>query len=189
MAIIRSLETEDKSQAPPAAYRLYEATLLRDEHFNNGYFKLELVRSQLKLLSVILLVAFVTFAAVLLDVLPIDGGAAITGQGGLAASRKTIVSAALFGIVGAAFSAILSTAKVPAKSRIPEQISARAITIGRAVLGAPAAVLALFLLHLGLIQIGGVDASSPFLILTVAFVAGFSERLILRAIESVSGEA
>jgi hypothetical protein len=174
-----------------SAHTLYEATLLRDEYFHNRYFKQSLLQSQLTLLSVLMAVAFVLFLALLLIPTPpwLAGPVLANSNDTRALDAKTLLLVALIGIVGAAFSAMVSTAKVEPKGPIPEHLSQRTLTIARAALGAPAAVVAALVLRTTFWQVGNVDASDIFVMLVVAFAAGFSERLVVRAVESVSGNS
>lgn len=187
----RSSRGVQNGNPSPSSYAVHKAMEIRDENFNNQYFKLDLLASQLKLLSLILWLAFAAFMLVLiapafepLRQLPLLGS-----THGSAPDARTALLISLFGIVGASFSALLSTARIDPKGRIPERLSQHALTISRAVMGAPAALLAVLFLQTGLLKVDGLDAANVFLILLVAFAAGFSERLVVRAVESVSGES
>jgi hypothetical protein len=182
-------------QCDPGAAALYEATLVRDEHSHNQYFKLSLLQSQLKLLSVFLLLSFLGFLTILLrpDLIPslqvAVGATPASASDPQTLNARTTLLVVLFGVVGATFSAIVSTATVPSVGRIPEHLSAVALTISRAVIGAPAALLLVFFLRSAIIKIGDLPVSDLFVTLVIAFAAGSSERLVLRAVESISAKS
>jgi hypothetical protein len=195
--IIEDLLPKNRRTASHNGYGLYLASLIRDDHFNNLYFKIDLKKSQTSMFSVLLLAVLASILAVLsftrippagaTNVAQVSGTAQALGNGGTL-PHETIIAAAAFGILGSLFSAVLSTAKLSLSGRIPEQIADTKITIARIGVGATAAVMAVFLLQLGQISIREVSAADPFLILVVSFAAGFSEQLVVRALRSFTDD-
>jgi hypothetical protein len=97
----------------------------------------------------------------------------------------------LFGLLGGAISAVISVAKASTKSKIPEQISSFLITTMRVFLGAGSALVISIFLASGLwdkIFAFQLEIDSNYIYYAIAFVAGFSERLVLKAVESVAGK-
>jgi hypothetical protein len=63
-------------------------------------------------------------------------------------------------------------------------------TVGRTLAGAAAALALYAFFHSGVLAVGGVDVDNPAfqaLVLAVAFAAGFSERLLERAVDLLGG--
>lgn len=72
--------------------------------------------------------------------------------------------------------------------RIPERVGALWLTVGRVATGAAAASTIMVFLLSGIPDIFlRIDTLTPSLMLAVAFVSGFSERLLLRAVDTVTG--
>jgi 8-oxo-dGTP pyrophosphatase MutT (NUDIX family) len=171
-AIEAILDDECLKQRQVSAERLYEAQLLRDEKSHNQYYKMGLLQDQLQIL---LRVVGLTMLVVL--------GLAASGIAPLGDWRM-LAAVALFGVMGASFSAFLSLARTSIQSRIPEQIVHSSITLMRPLLGAAAAVAVYVFLQSGLLNF--VDLS-PAMLLAFSFAAGFSERLLIQSVESLTG--
>jgi hypothetical protein len=88
-------------------------------------------------------------------------------------------------MLGAGLSALLQLTRKSPATRIPEQIMASWITFTRPAIGAAAALAAYPLLQAGLL---GDESPTVARLFFVAFAAGFSERLIIRGVESVAGK-
>jgi hypothetical protein len=171
-------------------FLLAEATLVFDEYVQNTFYKVSLLQSHLKLISLvstivsIIILLFVGIVPALKlfgwvpakDLVPFDFNV----------SPAFLALAACFGVLGAAVSAILSS-KLDISATIPEGISTPVLALGRAAVGAPAAILIVLLLQTPLLTIADSSKSDLPLLLVASFAAGFSERLVLRAVESVSG--
>jgi hypothetical protein len=97
-------------------------------------------------------------------------------------TRIFIFAVVLSGIMGASVSGILTVARGGAEARIPEQLIGFWILLVKLVVGAVSA-LALYAFQIS----GYLDiAKTPEQIIVVCFAAGFSERLVTSAVESVS---
>lgn len=101
-------------------------------------------------------------------------------------SVLSLTTAVLFGVLGASVSGLLSLTDVLGRERVPEHVTSYWLTIGRIVVGAAAALTLVVFLLSGIldqfIRIGTPTISSIF---AVAFLGGFSERLLPRAVETV----
>lgn len=160
---------------------LFHATLIRDEHSQNVYRRIGLVRRQLVTVSLVLSTALATVLT-LAVVAPIDLNAAPSGT-------MAWVWVFLFGVMGGCLTALLSVGSKGSDLRMPEQLQLWLITAARPLVGGAAALLAFVLFQAQILRLGPSDRIAGLLV--VAFAAGFSERLVSRAVESVTvkGEA
>jgi hypothetical protein len=92
---------------------------------------------------------------------------------------------ALFGALGACFSGIRSLL-VPATDAIPDVILSTLATVSRPAAGVAAAIVIFLAQHGGLIRFANEPVAA---VLTVAFIAGFSEALVLRVVGSVQSKS
>lgn len=97
-----------------------------------------------------------------------------------------LIPVVLFGMLGSAVSGILSLARAFKDRRLPHQIDDVWLAIARISMGAAAALAVFVFLQSDLLQIG--PSSDPGVMLAMAFTAGFSERLLLRAVHAVTGD-
>jgi hypothetical protein len=168
-------DARDPAEAAPLGFRVFSALAIRDESFNNAYFKLNLVRGQLRLLATLLSLWVLTSVVVVMlgSYPPLNSTVAVLGV------------CAWFGVLGALFSGLQSTAALPLGGRIPEKLATASITLARIALGAPAAVMAAAFVKLNLLPTFQQPTDSVWLLLVLAFASGFSERLVLRALKAV----
>jgi 8-oxo-dGTP pyrophosphatase MutT (NUDIX family) len=170
----------DEKDTPPSVTNVVEAQQLIDEYADNRWLKIWTLRSQLQIIGTVVLAAVVGILALsassqpLLKQVPDDG------------AWQFLLGVALFGVLGASFSAALSVANERAGGRIPDQVISNWITLMRLVLGAGAAIVVYSLLQAKMLPIVAVSNASGFL--GVSFVAGFGERLVVSAVETVSGK-
>ena len=159
-------------------YRIYQAALIRDESYNNVYHRIMLKQDQIKFLFFILFITLgLIFTMAWFQFLPLD-------EEQLNYDWKTILSVMLFGLLGGCVSALLSLASMPTGKRIPEQIANFLITLIRTFIGAAAALIAFIFMKAGILNF--ITPGVP--ILVICFAAGFSERFLKRALESVFGK-
>jgi hypothetical protein len=170
----RSGSQLDPSDLPEAQRRVAEAQRLVDDHAGNVYRRLDHTRNQLVVIGLVALPAFVALIALLAT-----GAVSITNPGRDAAG--VIYGVVLFGILGGCLSSALSLLKAPADRAIPEVLSYGLTTVFRPMSGAIAALAAYAFL-----QAGAIGTESPSAAYAVAFAAGFSERIVARAAESIS---
>jgi len=158
------------------------AVELLDEHHNNTYRKQAIVRDRLQLLSILSVVALIAWIAVapeLPSLHPSTVGRCWWGP------RLFWLGLVLAGIVGAILSGFTSSiGKDVAKTRIPEELSASVITFSRLAIGAVSAVAVAVLLGSGVLSL---EAPSYELLLAIALASGFTDRLLVRAVESTVG--
>ncbi len=159
----------------PQRVKLIEAMKVRDEHYDNQYFKLRLVQKQVALLLWLLLILLslfgALFAAQYVDLTSTD----------TATAPVKMLGGVLIGAIGACFSGLLSLVSTSPGGTIPERIASTTITFARPAIGAVSGFVAILLLTAGLL--GKLPATT---ILAVAFAFGFSERLAIGAIEKVA---
>ncbi len=103
----------------------------------------------------------------------------------LPSGKRFLIGIILFGVMGGAFSAIMSLSRTSTNKRIPEQIVDSYVTLLRPALGAAGALVVYIFLATKFLNINVSSGSS---ILAIAFVAGFSERLVVRGVRAVTGE-
>jgi hypothetical protein len=152
---------------------LERATLVRDEHSQNDYRKLGELQRQLTILG--LLVACLVTGIVVFSVfheLPIERG------GGW----RDLIYVIAFGALGGTVSSF--TPIRDARGRFPEQLALSRVMVVRPLLGAASGLAAYLFLAGGVIDVG---RPSEAVLLAVAFAAGFSEKVILRAVSAVAG--
>lgn len=160
-------------------HRLSTALQLRDEYHHNQYYRTRLVARQFKTIALYLGIAFVGMLVAHRLGAPLPGGdTPLTGA-------QLVPWTALFGLLGATFSVAFPLTRGGSDSRkIPEQVGGQAITLIRPLLGAAAGPVAYAFVRSGLFSAA---AASEHTMLLVAFAAGFSERIILRAVGTVAG--
>jgi hypothetical protein len=183
-AIVRIL-TDDCGKLKPClkACEVFHAAYILDEYHNNEYHKLRAFKSQLKILAPVALGAaalWMGLSAFLIHA-PIDAPIDVLKASG---DLWYFVSVLLFGVMGAAISGFLSLSSGPTKHRIPEQLASHLVLLARLVIGGVSALVVYVFLISGILQLGPGDLK-PGLVLAASFVAGFSERLVVRAVEAV----
>lgn len=158
--------------APDAQHphALYHVRRLVDEHYDNMWRQLRTFRRYLAVLASVSMLFVVGVVAV--DAL---GGPLFPG-----AETVHLVAVVLFGGLGATVSAALSAGRD--SKRNPEQLVDTWVGLARVAVGMAAALALVTFLHSGLISLGPL---SPALALAVAFVAGFSDRLLVRTVGTV----
>jgi 8-oxo-dGTP pyrophosphatase MutT (NUDIX family) len=156
--------------------RVIDALALRDDASHTTYFRIELRRRHLRQLFSVLLVAL---AACL-----------VLAYGGVLPepfSGQRVATVMLFGVLGAGLSVSMSLLTAGVSQKIPAQLIGAFVVWMRPMIGATAALAALALLHANdVFHIFTWKSDDAAIADVVAFVAGFSERFITRAIESVS---
>lgn len=164
--------------------RLILAQSLLDEHFDNVYFKLDIAAASLErwpwilgLALALLLGAVGSYELPFLA--PLWQGVEGPPLGGLA----HLVVVALAGALGAALSRSLSA--LSHAGRIPEFLQGSTDWLLRLMVGAASAVGITMLTQAGLLPFEKTSAVSY----ALAFVAGFTDRLLTRAIDRTVEQA
>jgi hypothetical protein len=173
-----------KGTSPLTLENVYQAAWLRDEHFNNQAYKAGLDRSGAMRLAVLLCVAVISlFWSARCGYLE----AAIKPLQSGVLDFKALAGVAIVGLLGAVVSAITDVAKPGAPTRIPELVSTLRITILRLLMGPASAIFLYFVTQTKLAThiFNPEVTGGGYIILVIAFVAGFSERLVLRVVRSI----
>ena len=187
-AIDRLLGTSENPQESVEPSIVYEALLLRDEHYSNEAYKSSLKRDFNLSLSVILgLVLFSIFYMLRNEII-------FLGVGADEYSWEMIASVCVFGLLGAVVSAIIREMDVAGKpSKIPEIVTAIRVTVLRIFVGSAFALVVYLFMKSQLTQLfagdiaTAVTTAQPFTIYAISFVVGFTERLVLSAVGVVAG--
>jgi len=169
------------------AEMLYEATIVRDEDFNNTYYKNRLIRNLFRLLfnllflwgGLIILYFFTAFDCIngKLDFNCADG--------------VFLLGILLFGLLGATTSSILITRQTYGQTRITEISSNQFVTLSRIFVGAAFSIFIFMILKSEMaekINLFTFEIKNPLDYFAIAFVSGFAERLAKNAIEALAGK-
>ncbi|MGH8909825.1 MAG: hypothetical protein ACRD0K_25865 [Egibacteraceae bacterium] len=154
---------------------LYAASTLRDEDGTHEAGRIVRIRRQLLVLGGVL-VGILVALLLLATATPVDlqGLPATTGE-------SLWVHVALFGALGGGLSAFRALSSRVSRQRMPKHLVSGLLTAIRPLLGAIPALAAYVVLESGVL---GFKPSTTAAVLGVAFIAGFTERLIVRAVES-----
>lgn len=169
--------------------KLIEAKRLLDEHYDNVYQRLAILRTRLTLLFFLGL-AFLGLWFVVLPPAPLVV-AANDGADAFAALSKTparfwamVVLAGLLGALISAFTSAIGTD--PKQSSIPAELSTLTLTAARLMVAALSALAITLFLSSGILSF---EQQNYAFLIAVAIVSGFSDRLLLSAIEKVTKPA
>jgi hypothetical protein len=100
-------------------------------------------------------------------------------------STGFIATVILFGALGAAISSLMSLSRVLKNTSIPEQFGSLWVAVSRVIIGAASALIVYVFVLAEIVQIFLITASS---LLAIAFVAGFTERLLVKAVEAIAND-
>ena len=158
------------------------AKRILDEQQDNVYHKLNILKQRLQLLTAIGLLA----VGIWIAWPPLSPAVSETGQivMGTVPARRLWLAIILSGILGALVSGFsTSMTRDQSTARIPAEILTTTVTLARISLAMLTALaISIFLLS-GLLNIPGPSLG---VLLAVAFASGFSDRLLMRALNSVS---
>ncbi len=163
--------------------RVIQAAQVRDESYDNQAHKDELVKEHIKFLVIATLLEGMVFIILWLIIKQVNFY--------ISQNTLTLIYCLLFGMLGAIFSAALKVQATSQSSRIPELLNARDITILRIFFGGISALILFIFINSqfvsGLFTIDASKGSSyTYSFYFIAFVAGFSERLVLKTIETIT---
>lgn len=166
-----------KAGTEPDVYALALALQTLHEHYTNEYEKLRSIRRQTRLLCVIALAALgaLLTTALWFPTVGIDDP-----------EFQRSVTVTLYGVLGAAISGVLSLANASEK-RIPQLLLYLGATMARVSLGAAAAYVVFTFLRAEILPFDLKRPNAEWLVLALSFAAGFSERLLVRAVKVASG--
>jgi hypothetical protein len=162
---------------PPEPRALEAALLLRDEFYENRYHRLAMQREQLQML---LAIAVLALAVILF----VAATTAVPLQDLGTWDVRLLMLVLMFGVIGASFSAARTSTTEAIHTEIPELVQSKAIALTRTVLGACPGLAVYAFLQSKLVDLGDITMAKA---LALAFVGGFSERLVVKVVESVTG--
>jgi len=191
----KKVNTDNNSILPVKA-SLYEAAYIRDIHFDNIYYKSKIAKKTVGFLNLVLVTLLSTFL-IYSAFLEYGFEKPIPFLLGRFSDLWLVV---LFGLLGAAFSTLLNLYKGnKLKSSIVKQIDAVNLTVARLIIGASAGLILFIILNSDLIIIKGFNDTvipNPEIgprpltlpMLSLIFVAGFTERLVINFIDKLSAQ-
>lgn len=188
-AVFKLIGHPECPSAAITADQLYQAMFIRDEHFNNQAYKDNIFRrTTLTLVSILSALLIALILLFFFDHLPLNQAADCPGF-----EKDLLIGLVLFGLLGSTFSAMTKMSDSGKPSRIPELVGARRITFLRIFMGAASALVIYIFTKSQIatvIKIGGLelDKLEAYTIYAISFSSGFSERLVLKAVEKVSGK-
>lgn len=181
---VRALLGEVESGAVVNAEHVLQASLIIDEHYMNQAYKDGLLRTHIVNLAMLLLLQ-VAFLSVYFS--EIKGVFSSTTE--LALTDEWMFAAVMFfGLMGGTVSAILSAPTTTKSTRVPEMAGTIRVTMLRILMGMVSALLIVMIVKSGIgaqlfnQEIFAKLEKTNYFLLLAAFVAGFSERLVLRSI-------
>lgn len=166
-----------KDQITPAMRdRVVSALALRDDQFHNNYYKILLRRRSL----------FQLFLALWLGV----AMCLVLSFAGLLSApfndKRQVAVVVLLGVLGACLSVSQGLLTADTTAKIPAQEIGAFVVWMRPAVGAVAALIALILLYANhRLKVFGPITFHPAVVMVFAFVAGYSERFIVGAIEQI----
>ncbi|MFN8286469.1 MAG: hypothetical protein U0V74_06945 [Chitinophagales bacterium] len=157
--------------------KLLAAAKLRDDFYNTRAHKMAIRQTALNSLAVILLINVVAIIGLCICD-DITSGAELWQE---------ILISMLFGVLGAGFSMAQSITSVNVDQKIPEQLLSIFVTIIRLMIGATSALIVLMLFKSGVLKniLSDTLLSSVYAYIILAFLSGFSERWVVKILETV----
>lgn len=190
---IKKLLRDKEGKLVPVSSRqvdkMIEAKRLLDEHYDNVYQRLAILRTRLTLLFFLgltfLVLWFVVQPPVPLAVTANDGADAFVALSNTPARFWAMV--VLAGLLGALISAFTSAIGTdPKQSSIPAELSTLTLTAARLMVAALSALAITLFLSSGILSF---EQQNYAFLIAIAIVSGFSDRLLLSAIEKVTKPA
>lgn len=154
---------------------LYRGRELIDEHYENIYYKIRVRKRNLWIIFSILLATLIV-ACILLSMYQSEW------------SLQQLIIIVILGAMGASFSVAYTFTSSALKDKIPDQALGAVVTWMRPLIGGSAALMLFIFVEAGLKDLIKVPDSEGFGIFAVAFIAGFSERLVLNVFERWGSE-
>ena len=163
-----------------SAQNLVRAKRIIDEHHDNVYQKMEILKWRLLMLSLISVIAVVAWV-LYPPFPPFPSSRAILETRSAALLWSGIM---LSGVLGAIFSGFSYSVSANQKgTRIPAELATSTLTFARLSMAVIASLAISILLVSGILDIPQLHYE---MMLAVAFVSGFSDRLLLRGVQSLS---
>ena len=184
--------------SPSDVGRLREAMRILHGHHGNTHAKRADMEFQIRALAIITFVVVVILLFLLPSLDPAIGAQAGAATGDvvgdaavpdrlLSVPRSLLSAIVLFGVMGACLTGTRSIIARGLKGRRPERSITMWVTLTRPVIGAAAAMATFAVLSAGLLGLSG--PSTVWTVLSVAFASGFSEQLVVNAVDKVVPKA
>ena len=162
-------EDEDQKEL---VIKVSKAAQLRDEYYHNEAYKDGLRRGHALRLAVVL-------ALVLLTLLLLTRAGHLLGTTKDVQPFYSVLSMGIVGLLGATISAITNAPAAQSTTRIPEMTSSIRVTVLRLLMGPASAIVIYFVTQSNFYNLNFKFQPEGYALLVIAFVAGFSERLVL----------
>jgi hypothetical protein len=197
-AVNKILADEKASPKKLNPSHLIHAARIKDEHYDNTYYKNKLSSSTILLLTSFLVICL-GFLAIWLNSSFIES----TNFNNLIENetentprsiklQPVSVGVFLFGVLGACISSLFHLRDTSKTTRIPEMLNGKTFTLTRILIGGISALIILIYLESEFSELLfkhiSIRPSSIYSYLSIAFIAGFTERLLLKAVTAVVGK-
>lgn len=170
---VQEILKEDIINCGLEAEDLFVAREILKEDNNNMHLKNNLLQGQIVVLTMIALICLLA-TILFLPSTPSDS---------ILQNHSYLFIVAIFGALGGSISGVTSINKASKEEKVPEMVLNYMITVLRPVIGASSAIVVVLFLVSGLMNIGDATNLSRELLLSVAFISGFSEKLLLKIVE------
>lgn len=156
--------------------RLKEARRILEDHQDNVYRKLRILRHHVRVAAALLL------ATLAITLVVLGQGWTATNGPTLFSDWHSVVVVMVLGALGAALSGVLVPLSRDQDQQIPDVLSQSLLAWVRPLVGAGAAVIVVAILRSGIAGLSIDDAAVP----VAALAAGFSERLVGQSVATAS---
>lgn len=181
----------DLHSAKELLHEGYERVHRKRQHLQSQFATLRRAGVAIVLLFLAVAAVGAVWSALPTPLYAFEGNATVTtGGAGSTEPVGFLVYVVLSGMLGASLFGIRSLRKQPASSSTPQYLSGSQAAAARIVVGAGSALAVFLFLRAELLTVamGAGTTAGPFL-LAIAFVAGYSQRLVHATVESVANTA
>jgi hypothetical protein len=195
---IRRLAADSHGAVKPdvTADELVKASELLDEQYENVHRRRRHLQRQFNQLFYLALGTTVTFLALatlaevslnlpVVNLLEPPFAATAGGEGADTGSVGFAVFVVLSGVLGASLFGMRSLANKSLSTKVPQRITSLTATVARGVIGGASALFLYVVIGSNFLSV----ELTPQLLIAVGFVAGYSERLVPAAVDTVAGAA
>ena len=167
-ALTSATNGEESTPDSDLRTRVKEAARLLDDHHDNVYKKIDILRRHVMAAGIALVIFLI------LVLVTASESAPSTEHSPLIPDRSTVLATMILGALGAALSGVLAPLSSDRRQRIPDASVQSYLVWVRPFVGAAAAIVVVAILRAG---VGGVTVD-PDALPVAALAAGFSERLV-----------
>jgi hypothetical protein len=157
----------------PTANDVFVAQEIIKENNNNMHLKNNVLENQYVVLFIIAMICMF-FTIITLPFVP---------SVSVSQNHLYLFVIGIIGGLGGAISGITSINKASKEEKVPDLVLNYWVTVLRPVIGASSAIAIVLFVLSGLFTIGNVTTISRELLLSIAFISGFSEKLLLNVVE------